>query len=55
MAYSVSWLSASWLRAVALAGLAALGAAPAQAADYLNFPVESAPAFALKPVELGSG
>ena len=55
MAYSVSWLSASWLRAVALAGLAALGAAPAQAADYLNFPVESAPAFVLKPVELGSG
>ena len=55
MAYSVSWLSASWLRAVALAGLAALGAAPAQAADYLNFPVESAPAFALKPVERGSG
>ena len=47
--------SVSWLRAVALAGLAALGAASAQAADYLNFPVESAPAFALKPVELGSG
>ena len=47
--------SGSWLRAVALAGLTALGAAPAQAADYLNFPVEAAPEFALKQVELGSG
>ena len=43
------------LRAVALAGMVALGATHALAADYLNFPVESAPEFALKPVELGSG
>ena len=47
--------SGSWLRAVALAGLAALGANQVRAADYLNFPVETAPAFAIKPVELGSG
>ena len=43
------------LRALALAGLVALGVNHALAADYLNFPVESAPDFALKPVELGSG
>jgi len=43
------------LRALALAGLVALGATHALAADYLNFPVESAPEFALRPVELGSG
>ena len=43
------------LRAFALAGLVALGANHALAADYLNFPVESAPEFALRPVELGSG
>ena len=47
--------SGSWLTAVALAGLATLGATHVKAADYLNFPVESAPAFAIKPVELGSG
>ena len=50
MGYSVSWL-----RAFALAGLTALSATQVRAADYLNFPVESAPAFAIKPVELGSG
>ncbi len=43
------------LRAVALAGWVALGATHAPAADYLKFPVESAPEFALRPVELGSG
>jgi opacity protein-like surface antigen len=43
------------LRALALAGWVALGATHALAADYLNFSVESAPEFALRPVELGSG
>jgi opacity protein-like surface antigen len=43
------------LRALALAGWVALGAPQTLAADYLNFPVESAPEFALRPVELGSG
>ena len=47
--------SVSWFRAIALAGLATLGAAPALAADMLKFPVESAPEFALKQVELGTG
>ena len=47
--------SGSWLRAAALAGLTTLAAAPAMAADMLKFPVETAPEFALKPVELGSG
>ena len=47
--------SGSWLRAAALAALTALGAAPALAADMLKFPVESAPEFALRQVELGSG
>lgn len=42
-------------RALALAGLVALGANHALARDYLKFPVESAPEFALRPVELGSG
>ena len=35
--------------------MVALGANHALAADYLTFPVESAPEFALRPVELGSG
>ena len=49
--------SGSWLRAAALAGLTALGVAPTptMAADMFKFPVESAPEFALKQVELGSG
>ena len=47
--------SGSWLRAAALAGLTTLAAAPAMAVDMLKFPVETAPEFALKPVELGSG
>jgi len=45
--------SGSWLRAAALAGVTALGAAPTMAADMFKFPVESAPEFALKQVELG--
>jgi len=47
--------SLSWLRAVALAGLTTLGANQAPAADFLKFPMESAPEVAIKPVELGSG
>ena len=40
---------------VALCGSAALGAHQAAAADFPKFPVETAPDFINKPVELGSG
>jgi len=45
----------SWLRAIGIVGSTALGAQSALAADYLKFPVEAAPDYIGRPVELGSG
>ena len=45
----------SWLRTIGIVGSTALGAHSAIAADYLKFPVEAAPDYIGKPVELGSG
>ncbi len=45
----------SWLRTIGIVGSTALGAQSAMAADYLKFPVEAAPDYIGKPVELGSG
>ena len=45
----------SWLRAMGVVGSTALGVQSAVAADYLKFPVEAAPDYIGRPVELGSG
>jgi len=45
----------SWVRTIGIVGSAALFAEGAIAADYLKFPVEAAPDYISKPVELGSG
>ena len=45
----------SWLMTIGVVGSTALGAQGALAADYLKFPVEAAPDYISKPVELGSG
>jgi len=45
----------SWLRTIGIVGSTALSVQGALAADYLKFPVELAPAYIGKPVELGSG
>lgn len=45
----------SWLRTIGFVGSIALSVQGAIAADYLKFPVEPAPDYIGKPVELGSG
>ena len=45
----------SWLRTIGIVGSTALCVQGAVAADYLKFPVEPAPDYIGKPVELGSG
>ena len=45
----------SWLMTIGVAGSTVLGAQAALGADYLKFPVEAAPDYISKPVELGSG
>ena len=45
----------AWFTTMALAASAAMGVQQAVAADFLKFPVESAPELISKPVELGSG
>ena len=44
-----------WLRTMGIVGSTALGLQGAFAADYLKFPVEAAPDYISKPMELGSG